>query len=186
MTRFVITLTAMQQRALTLGLTAILISTVLWFGYSFVAAQWEHHKRVVLLVRELSAGRALVEQIPEMQQRLARVAASTRLQKLFVAKPAAGQPGPLGQLVVKYGGSLSQSKVTYLDTGTDIECDEEAYFTADITALTHILYVIRSSEPLLIIHRMNIEDVEAIGLGPRTTPNRLQVDMTVTGFEAPK
>ena len=186
MTRFAITLTAIRQRALSLGLTVLVISAVLWFGYCFVAAQWEHHNRVVLLVRELSTGRALVEQIPEMQQRLARVEASTRWQNLLVAVPAAGQPGPLDQMVVKYDGSVGQSKVTYRDTGTAVECDEEVHFTADITALAHILYDIRSSKPLLIIHRMSIEDVETNGLGPRAAPNRLLVDMMVTGFEAPK
>jgi hypothetical protein len=186
MTRFAITLTAMQQKALTLALTLSILTALMALVYSFVAAQWEHHNRVALLARELSARRALVEQAPVWQERLARLRASSQWQQLLVSQPTLGLPSPVGQLVTRYGGSLGQHRATQFDTGTAVELDEEAHFTADMTTLAHVLYDMRSSEPLLVIRRLTIADTEAIGQKSRTTSNKLYVDMTVAGFMAPK
>lgn len=186
MTRFTITLTPARQRALALGLALAVCVAALSGLYSWAAAQWEHHERIALLARQLSARRALVKELPQWAEDLSRIQGSLAWQNRLIAAPVDGEPGPLQRLVLQFGGVPGRSTVVQRETGSAVELDETVRFTADIKALTHILYALRSSGPLFVIRQLGVTTTESIGSALRTTSNKLQVEMTVAGYVAPK
>jgi hypothetical protein len=183
-------LSSLQQRALAIALALIPILLVLIGIGSFVWAQIEHHKRVVFLERELNRYQAAIDEAPNWERKLAEVRSAPQWQGIFLPGTAvtwanATSASPLARIITGNGGTVLQSRSDVRADGTTTQVDNDVTFTADITALTHILYTMRVSGPLFIIKRLVVHDQEGALSGQRTIPNKLRVELHVTGFGRP-
>jgi len=192
MARLDVTLTALQQRILALVLAFVPLSLVAAILFSFASAQFAHHQRVSLLVRELNRYQALLKEAPHWQTRLATIKSSPLWQSLFLPEPPAQMKNQvtqnlLAQIVTKAGGSVLQSstQANGPQQGKAAEVNERVVFDADIATLTHTLYDLRAPEPLLVIRHLSVRNHEGPLTAPRKAPNRLYIELTVTGFARP-
>lgn len=192
MTQFEFALTSLQQRALAIILALIPIAFILICIGSFVQTQIEHHERVSLLEQELNRYQAITRQAPALERQLATVRSSPEWQSLFLPGNAATwlsgtSQNSLASLVRTNGGILQQSttKVVEESHGFATRIESRVTFTADITALTHILYTMRTPTPLFIIRHLVIRDQEGKLTNPRSAPNQLYVELRVTNFGRP-
>lgn len=190
--QFELSLTSLQQRALAIALALIPILFMLIGIGLFVGAQIEHHERVVFLERELNRYQAAIDEAPNWERKLAEVRSSPQWQGIFLPGTVitwanATSPSPLAPIITGNGGTVLQSRTDIRADAqrTTTQVNNDVTFTADITALTHILYAMRVSGPIFIIKRLVVHDQEGALSGQRTIPNKLRIELHVTGFGRP-
>ena len=190
--QFELSLTSLQQRALAIALALIPIAIVLIGVGLFSEAQIEHHERVAFLEREINRYQAAIDKAPIWERKLAEIKSAPQWQGVFLPGTAVTwanttSPSPLASVITGNGGTVQQSRTAVRADaqGAATRVDSDVTFTADITALTHILYAMRISGPLFIIKRLAIHDQEGALSSPRTTPNKLRVELRVTGYGRP-
>jgi hypothetical protein len=188
--RFEIELSVLQQRALVLVLTGGLIAGACLSVFGFVSEQIAHHKQVALLTRELAQRRALAEQTPSLQRRVAALKTSLFWRRAFIPhdriQPNAAQADHLAQLVSRYGGRIEGScQPSPSAAEVPSQKRECVRFAADISTLAHVLYELRQPTPLTVIRRLSVFDTERIGDDPRLAPNKLHIELAITTFMEP-
>jgi hypothetical protein len=189
--RLEIPLTTLQQRILAWLLAATPLFAVGMIVVSFVSAQISYHAHVSLLVHELVREEALVREAPDWATRLATIKKTTLWQNLFLSDaaspPGIGQQNQLLRIITKSGATVLHSSTTISHPlhGGATESDESVMFVADITELTRILYDLRTPTPLFVLRELSIHDEEGTLTAPRAMPNKLRIDLMVTGFVRP-
>jgi len=185
--RFEISLTVLQQKALAIALALVPILALVALVISFISAEITHYGHTNLLVKELTRERALLEEAPHWNDQLANVKNAFLWHKLFLTAVSPDNPptNHLAGIITKAGGKIEQNAAKLVDAEGATQVEETAIFTGDITTLTHVLEALRTSGPLFVIHRLSIRDQETPLTAPRTAPNALHIELTVTGFARP-
>jgi hypothetical protein len=185
---FAINLSALQQRilAVTLALLPAIALVVLVVG---TVLQWSaHHSEVAILKQQLADYQNLVRTAPEWRRDIEAMRSATASNRYFFtadqSSQAAGEVRAKAVgIVTKNGGTVQQSNVELKVAG---ENEPTAYhatisFSADIAALTRILYQLRRTRPYLFATQLAIHS-SAPAISTTMGPNRLQVDLVVVGF----
>ncbi len=183
--RFEVSITPFQQRLIAIVLALAPLFAIGAMLFSFVIAQIDHHARVALLVRELAQERALLAHSSQWEDRLAQTKSSPIWQGLFVQSAPNGQASAVARIVSNAGSTVEQSSVKRIESDHATEQNEHLVFKADINTLSQILFELRRSQSLFVIRALSVQDLEATQSTPRSVPNALNVELTVTGFVRP-
>jgi hypothetical protein len=187
--RFEIALSELQQRCIAVALAVVPLLGVIAATTAFVSAQIQHHDSVTIRAREIAQQKAVLEMAPQWEQRLASLKASSLWRGLFLPPGAVaangGQQGHLMHILLQNGATVERNSTVTPETAGAQEIDESASFTADISTLTKVLTELRTTQPLSVIRRLSVEDLENGATGVRSLPNQLHVELTTAGFRQP-
>jgi len=180
---------ALQQRVTAIVIALIPLAVLVAMLASYVSDIALHRERVMLLKRERADYAALIQNAPLWKSDVARLRAIAAGGSLVFANSrvdAAAQQllTAVSSIVTDEGGAAVQSKAEINATGEDgpTEIRANVSFTADISAVTHILFRLRQTRPILIPVQLSIRDAVVQTVAAAPAPHRLQVELTVAGY----
>lgn len=182
-----ITLSDTQQRSAALALLVLPVLLVAYFSMTELAASVSHHTQVSTLIAERDRYRSLITDTPALSREVRRIEIVTARENLLVGGRQISDSTSIvekqiDRIVRADGASASQTTLEFRNAGSSApnELHASVSFTTTISSLTHILYDLRSSRPLLFVTEIAIHP--ATSNAGIAQPTHLQVDLAITAF----
>jgi len=181
-------LTPAQSRAAALAVALLPLAVLALILVHFLLPRAEHHTRVAELMRQRDEYRAILRNAPawsaEVEQLRGPASRAPAFYRSAQMSAASGQmEAAVTAIINKDQGAIQHNEVEMHDGGADApqQLRDTVSLTADISALTRILYDMRAARPLLFVASMTVRS-DAVFAGPLSAPNRLHVDFVVVAY----
>jgi hypothetical protein len=180
-----------QRRGLAIAFTLVPVALMLLAVMPAVANYLDHRDRMAVLARQLVSYRAAIDGAPVERAAVARLRGSRALNDLVVpganaAQAAATLQSRISELAASAGANVVQSSSQVLAAdGALVELSTRLVLEADITQASRLLYALETARPLLVVRRCVIRDADGEFQNAAAGPNRLQVELDISGYMRP-
>jgi hypothetical protein len=183
-----LSLSRTQSRAAAIALLLVPVVIALWIGVSLIRERNLHHAAIEKLLVQRADDELAIRRQPLLDKKIAELRTAAGGAPLFYSRSQSSDATTrmetaLAAIVSRNKGTQFHCNVEFHDTGENHVQELRASITlaADISALTHILYDIRQSRPLIFVNVISIKS-SVLARSALTAPNTLQVEMTVVGY----
>jgi hypothetical protein len=183
-----LSLSRTQSRAAAIALLLVPVMIALWIGVSLIRERNLHHAAIEKLLVQRADDELAIRRQPLLDKKIAELRTAAGGAPLFYSRSQSSDATTrmetaLTAIVSRNKGTQFHCNVEFHDTGENHVQELRASITlaADISALTHILYDIRQSRPLIFVNGISIKS-SVPARSALTAPNTLQVEMTVVGY----
>ena len=183
-----LSLSRTQSRAAAIALLLVPVMIALWIGVSLIRERNLHHAAIEKLLVQRADDELAIRRQPLLDKKIAELRTAAGGAPLFYSRSQSSDATTrmetaLTAIVSRNKGTQFHCNVEFHDTGENHvqELRASISLAADISALTHILYDIRQSRPLIFVNGISIKS-SVPARSALTAPNTLQVEMTVVGY----